>query len=221
MNRRFFLEQLIGAGASLVLAKKGIIEPEKKKIIMLDPGHGMGNRKEGLYDPGAVRGDVEEAKIVIDQAQRVGEILKDGGYDVCYTREDDIVNAPLEKRAVMANERGADIFVSLHCNSADNAAAQGVRLYHYPEKDKGKELAREVYDSLVKTLVAGVPEFENPGKRWIGAQDFRVLRETKMPAVLVESGFLSNDRDIKYLTEKASVVAKGIAEGIKAYLNGN
>ena len=69
--------------------KKSQLNYEKKKIIVLDPGHGMNNRKQGVYDLGAVVGGVYEAEIVLNQANKIKDILENKDYEVYLTRTND------------------------------------------------------------------------------------------------------------------------------------
>lgn len=188
--------------------------------VVLDAGHGMSNRSNGVYDPGAVQGEVYESHIVLDQALRVGEILKTRGFNVVYTRSDENSDINLENRSRVANEANADIFVSLHCNSFSDPSAEGVRVYHHPGSSKGLNLARLIGGSLVEELSDDVSGF-NQTYESARSGDFSVLLRTRMPAVLVESGFLTNARDIAYLTGNAESVAEGIADGIVEYFSDN
>ncbi|MBU0466141.1 MAG: N-acetylmuramoyl-L-alanine amidase [Nanoarchaeota archaeon] len=188
-----------------------------KKVVVLDPGHGMGNRKKGVYDPGAVHEKIYEEKIVLDQSKRVGKILAQKGYDIISTRTDSETETPLSSRPILANQQNADIFVSLHCNAFTNPDAKGVRTYHYPDTKQGIKLARQVQDSLVEELTANIPGFEQK-YNGLKTANFHVLKHTNMPAVLVESGFLTNERDRKYLTQNPEIVAEGIDKGIIKYL---
>ncbi len=197
---------------------------ESDKLIMIDAGHGLGNASPGVYDPGAVYGELEEADITLDISKRVSEKLAERGYVVKNTRESKDIEIPLRRRAQNANELGADIFVSIHVNSYDGESdsARGVRTYHFPGSEEGEELGRYVQDNLVEALEKKVEGFEQDyeGLRE-GNKDWIVLRRTKMPAILIEPGFIINERDRKYLTEHPEVVAEGIAEGITEYLTDN
>jgi N-acetylmuramoyl-L-alanine amidase len=188
--------------------------------VVLDAGHGMGNSRNELHDSGAVYGNAYESRMVLDQALRVGEILESQGFNVVYIRTDESVNTPLIKRAVTANNVNADIFVSLHVNSYEDYNVRGVRTYHYPGSINGNRLARTTGDSLVKKLSESVQDF-NQDYDPVRNGDFNVLRRTKMPAVLIESGFLTNAKDRDYLVNSPQDVAEGIADGIIKYFASN
>jgi len=149
----------------------------------------------------------------------ISDALKRLGYKTILTRNNDIY-IPLETRAEMANSIDADLFVSIHYNFSSSQEAEGIEVYYYKEEKRplpfrivqSKELGQEVLRKVIKNTGAE--------SRGVKQANFAVIRETKMPAVLVEAGFLSNPkereklRDQKYL----EAVAKGIAHGVDQYL---
>ena len=172
------------------------------KIICIDPGHGG-------KDPGATGGGVQEKTVVINVAKKIGAFLEARGCTIMFTRETDVF-VGLSDRARMANAAKADLYVSIHCNSVrDNARATGMEVYHYTRaSEASKRAARVIYDKLLP--VCGLRG------RGVKSQDLAVLRETAMPAVLVELGFISNPIDRAKLTNFAwqDDAAKAIADGI-------
>lgn len=188
------------------------IAKTNKKRIVLDPGHGMGNISN-LYDPGAVSGNFAEAEIVLNQAKKVKEILENKGYEVILTRQDNTTPTPLSSRKKIAEDYKADLFVSLHCNSSNSASAYGQEIFY---NEEGRSIAQAIQTSLVNGI-GNNPEFIAKN-RGIKKSDFRVSK-TKIPAVLVESGFLSNPGDKKYLTDSIDDVEYAIANGIDEYFN--
>ena len=177
------------------------------KIICIDPGHGG-------KDPGATGGGVQEKAVALNVARKIGAYLEARGCTVMFTRETDVF-VELSDRARMANAAKADLYVSIHCNSVrDNARATGMEVYHYTRaSEASKRAARVIYDKLLP--VCGLRG------RGVKAKDLAVLRETKMPAVLIELGFVSNPGDRAKLTDSAwqddaaKVIADGIAEALK------
>ena len=177
------------------------------KIICIDPGHGG-------KDPGACAGGVREKDIALDVAKKIRVNLRAAGYSVILTRETDVF-VELSDRARMANSAKAGLYVSIHCNSVeDNARATGMEVYHYTRaSEASKRAARVIYDKLLP--VCGLRG------RGVKSQDLAVLRETAMPAVLVELGFISNDGDrAKLVSEEwqddaAQAIADGIVEALK------
>ena len=174
------------------------------KIIVIDPGHGG-------KDPGAVSGGVQEKDIALAVALKIGALLT--GYEVVYTRTEDVY-VGLSERALIANQAKADLFVSIHCNSVDDESAHGMEVYVYTAcSAASKRAAHAIYDCLL-------PASGLRG-RGVKSKDLAVLRETKMPAVLIELGFISNPNDRAKLTnsawqdDAAKAIADGIAEALK------
>jgi len=208
-------------------AASGIVESEKspvlaqemKKKIVLDAGHGMGNRTSKVYDPGAIMGDIQEAVLNLKYAREVEELLKEKGYDVIQTRTDNQTEVPLGKRASIANDAGADLFVSVHCNASTSKNSRGVIVYHYPGSERGESAAKSVRKNLVKILDEEVEDFDS-SLGSIMEEAFYVLKHTKMPAILVETGFLTNETDRNYLLNNPRTIARGIADGIDSYFKG-
>jgi len=179
----------------------------KDKIIVLDAGHGMSNRTDKVYDPGAVSGDYKEAEIVLSQAEKVKELLEAKGYTVFLTRTDAQTSTPLGNRTKVASDKNADILVSLHYNASDSADANGTEVLYNGEQ--GKALAQYIHDAVVKAL--GTKD-----RGIVERTDLRVLK-AGIPSALVETAFISNSGD----RQKASGYAdeQAIADGIDAYFN--
>ncbi len=181
------------------------IKPERKTIV-LDAGHG-GSQTGALYE------GICEKDINLAVAKKVEAILLGYGYHVVMTRTGD-TDVDLYKRADIANEADADIFVSIHSNAAENAPDfAGIYTYYYPSSRRGPQLAQAIQTPLC-TLTGAID-------RGIDSADFVVLRETDMCAVLVEMGFMSNSRELQRLITPVyqDRLAAGIAEGIVTYLN--
>lgn len=179
------------------------------KLVVIDPGHG------GI-DPGTISEEhnIYEKDIVLDVGLKLRKILEKSGVSVHMTRTDDVFMKPSEKIEV-ANEKEASLFVSLHVNYFDNKSARGLSTYYMPTEYAscgsltGKDYATAVQDELIK--IQGVKDRKIvPDKKLI------VLNHAKMPAVLVELGFISNDEDIKLLMsdDVKTSYAEAIAEGI-------
>lgn len=194
-------------------ASAAVQETKKKKVIVLDPGHGMANRKSNVYDPGAVSGGYQEADIVLYQASVVKEILEGKGYEVHLTRSDDKTSTSLSSRAALAERVNADAFVSLHCNSFSNESANGQEAYH-GKADGSAKLAGYVHGALLNSLSKGK---KNVNDRGVKPGNYKVLNDAKCPSILIESGFLSNSANRAYLTDDVLDVEKAIAEGIDNY----
>lgn len=195
---------------------ENIQEQQKKKIVVLDAGHGMGNAGR-LYDPGAVSGGFKEAEIVLSQAGKIKQILESRGYEVYLTRNNSSENVPLSARTEIAKKLNAGILVSLHCNSADDSSAYGHEIYQGND-ERSKLLAQDINRELNRELKK-TSKFKTRD-RGIKSGNLRVLK-TDIPAVLVESGFLSNENDRAYLTDSIDDVETAIANGIDGYLKLN
>lgn len=167
--------------------------------IALDAGHG-GN------DPGAVYKGRQEKDDTLDLTLAVGDILKKNGIDVYYTRTTDEYETPF-KKATDANNSGADLFVSIHRNSSENPNQySGVETLVYSDTGLKAEVARNINNQL-----------EDAGFKSLGVDERKnlvVLKRTKMPAVLVEAGFINNDKDNYLFDEEFDSIAQAIADGI-------
>lgn len=171
--------------------------------ICLDPGHGG-------KDPGAVNGGFKEKDIVLNIALKLAEILRSNGIEVFLTRDGDIYDNVNEK-AGRANRSNADLFISLHCNSAASVSANGTECLIYGYDGESDALAADIQNAIVqvlKTVDRGVKI----------RKDLAVLNSTKMPAVLVETAFISNSTDKEKLINKTNEFAMAIAAGIFEYL---
>lgn len=171
--------------------------------VFIDPGHGG-------KDPGAVGNNIQEKNIVLSVSLKVGEILKRHKVNVVYSRTTDVF-VELANRATMANKAKADVFVSIHCNSFTNTAAQGLETFNYPNSSKGAILAKCIQDVLLKDKLY-------TKNRGVKTANFAVLRVSNMPAALVEMAFISNKEDSDILKTKQDELALAIAKGILSYL---
>ena len=167
--------------------------------IALDAGHGGS-------DPGAVYKDRREKDDTLDLTLAVGDILKKNGIDVYYTRTTDEYETPF-KKAIDANNSGANLFVSIHRNSSENPNQySGVETLVYSDTGLKAEVARNINNQL-----------EDAGFKNLGVDERKnlvVLKRTKMPAVLVEAGFINNDKDNYLFDEEFDSIAQAIADGI-------
>lgn len=168
-------------------------------LIALDAGHGGS-------DPGAVYNGRNEKDDNLRLALAVGDILKNKGVDVVYTRTDDIYETPF-KKATDANDAGADYFVSFHRNSGENPnTASGAQTLIYSNGGEKEKLARNIQDNLVEQGFKDLGIVERP--------NLVVLKRTRMPAVLIETGFINNDKDNAKFDDDFDAIANAIAAGI-------
>lgn len=174
--------------------------------VFIDAGHGG-------KDPGAVANGLQEKNLTLAIALKVQRLLTAQGIEVVMSRTTDKF---LELREIssLANSSGADVFTSIHINSA-TPAAYGIETFYYPNRAISKPVAESVQREVIKTTGAY--------NRGVRTEDFHVVRETKMPSALVECGFITNKQEsIKMNTNSyQELLANGIVNGITNYLNTN
>jgi N-acetylmuramoyl-L-alanine amidase len=185
------------------------VVPLSGALIVLDPGHGG-------KDEGARVHNVFEKKLTLRTAYLVKKELELLGHRVILTRARDLY-VSLVARAEMASRRSADLFVSLHYNSSKSPAAQGLEIYYY---GKGEATRAEQSRLLASLLVKKIVRATSCHSRGVKRGNFHVIRETtKMPAVLIEGGFLTNDGERGLFTTPAYLekFAKAVADGIDEF----
>ena len=177
-------------------------------LSSVDPGHGG-------RDPGAVGPTGVQEKVVnLSVAKKVAEFLKPV-VDVSLTRDSDkalgdTLRADLSARASIANQAGADVFVSIHCNSVTDPSAHGTETHCYTGSVQGNLLAQKLQARLVPVL--GLTD------RGCKESNFAVVRETNMPAALVELAFISNPTEEALLesdefqTKAAYAISQGVCD---------
>lgn len=184
--------------------------------IVIDPGHGG-------KDPGATCKYGTEADSNLRCALLLERELKDWGVEVILTRRDDnITSFESAQRAEMANRLKADALISLHADSASPGPA-GHHAIVSMHGTESKRLGQLVSDHIAR--ITGVKAFRAPWTRALPGnpkQDYyAIVRNAKMPAILLERGFLTTDTDAKrlfddgYLAKQALGIAQGIAEWAK------
>lgn len=170
--------------------------------ICIDPGHAGGN-----IDPGAIGVvGVPESVVVLQMAEKLADKLQAMGHETMLTRtvEGDEDSDSLRYRANMANAWGADLFVSLHCNSFSNPAARGFEIWTAPGQNTSDIYATRIFNEVQ----AAFPDLVMRADYSDGDPDkeerFTVLMRTEMPAVLIEFGFISNPDDGALLIDPAA-----------------
>jgi N-acetylmuramoyl-L-alanine amidase len=184
--------------------------PTNPRLIVIDPGHGGSDR-------GAIRNGLAEADVNLDMAKRLRAVLVARGWQVVMTRATDVdVYAPndsardeLQARIDVANHAGARIFISIHSNSYINSGPNGTTTYY--SKPMDVPLAQSIDHELVPLL--GTKDDGTIKARYY------VTLHANMPAVLIETAFLSNPDDFAKLSSPdwRQKVAEGIADGIDHY----
>lgn len=190
--------------------------PLQGKVLVIDPGHGG-------YDPGTVREGVYEKHINFQIALKVKKSLEEKGAAVILTRNGDYNLAipglhqrearryDLGKRLEIAYQSKADLFVSIHVNSFNIRSCRGAEAFYHPKSEKGKLLAECIQSELLS-----LPGME---KRVAKASDYYVLSNARIPAVLIEAGYLSNPDEKNNLINKdyQILMAEKISSGIQRY----
>jgi N-acetylmuramoyl-L-alanine amidase len=172
--------------------------------VVIDAGHGG-------HDRGGIPGQrIPEKEMTLDVAQRLKSVLAANGYRVVMTRDNDVF-IPLGTRVAIANSYRNAIFVSVHFNSARRGGADGIETYFY-----GRDSLPLA--SAVHHFVAGGAPSPNRGVRRRG---YFVLRRARVPAVLVECGFLTNPTEAGYISKSSyrQKLAEEIAAGIRERSN--
>ncbi len=176
--------------------------------VCIDPGHGMSNRTRGVFDPGAVHVEAgvrfEEATIALKYGLTLKDEFRARGVAVFMTRDDAEDHAPVGQRAANAQNAGCDLFISLHLNDFDDDAANGVEVLFRGDDDK--PLAVQIQ----KAMIAATKLRDRGIKQ---RTDLAVLKFDGR-AVLIELGFIANDKDRDTLLNPQirAAVCKAIAD---------
>lgn len=177
--------------------------------IGIDPGHGG-------RDPGAVGPTkLYEKDVALGVSLELGRLLKEAGLEPVLTRADDRV-VELVTRTALLNNQKCDLAISIHCNSSTNRSANYFAVFVQRLGGEAEKLAHKVIDKVTAAT----------GWSWgadddgIREKDLHMTRETKMPAILIECGFISNPEQEKQLRqpEFQAKLARAIADGVLAYL---
>lgn len=187
------------------------------KLIVIDPGHG------GI-DPGVPGSTgVHEKDIVLSVAQKLAEILREAGTEVVLTRESDSdLSDPglnlhaakiqdLSRRIALANDRGADMFISIHVNSFPDPREDGAQTFYQPGSEESKKMSLAVQQEMNRYLA-------NPGRK-AKPVDYFLNRRAKMPSAIVEIGFITNPQEEKLLLDQQyqSKIAWAVYAGLVSY----
>ena len=166
--------------------------------IVINGGH------HPIHDCGAVGSRVKEADVCMRLMLRVAVYLEKAGCDTMAVQE-----YRLAEICKKANEWGAELFVSIHCNAA-NKKARGTETFAYYGSNAGDALAHHIQSQIVSSI--GTVD------RGVKEAGFYVLKHTACPAVLVECAFIDNVHDETLLIEKEDDFARAIARGVTDYI---
>lgn len=177
---------------------------QDRMVIIIDPGHGG-------RDPGAVGlGGLRETDVVLDISHQVTQLLEQNGIQVIMTRQDERT-VDLAPRTQLANRVNADLFVSIHANAVGGGRTEvnGVETYYY---QSGSLLAQYIQNSILQSF--------SMNNRGVKQARFYVLRHSRMPAVLVETGFVTGNYDSQILANptQRTRMAEAITRGILQYI---
>ena len=200
MPTRWLWLRAVAVAAGVVLGAVPMVSAQTISFstVVIDPGHGG-------TDGGAAWYGLVEKKLNLDLAQRLEKILRVRGLKVVMTRSSD-KTVELGERAQIANRNTSAIFVSLHFNANLNRSISGFETFY--RSANGKTIARAVQRQMDNQLVGT--------NRGVTHSDFKVLKETRMPAVLIECGFLSHFTESKRCGSAThrQKLAYAIADGI-------
>ena len=171
--------------------------------IFIDPGHG-GN------DPGAVGNGLQEKSLTLAIARKIRDRLKNfENVQIRMSRETDKY-LTLSQRANDANNWGADYFVSIHINSAGGTSGEGFESFIFNGSVSKATIANQ---NVIHAEIVKATGFRDRGKK---RANFAVLRQTKMPAILTENGFINNPADVNKLKQDSFLnkIADGHVEGL-------
>ncbi len=202
--------KLIAPGINYIPIKQPEeLKEDTRKIIVIDPGHGMENRAKDLMDWGKTYKEYKEAEIVLEKAKKIKEILDSTKYKVILTRNNNETPCPIESRPELANKVNADIFLSLHLNDFENwKSISGSEVYWRYKKDK----------DLAKLAAKNLDEIAKIPNRYVSWGEYLMLKEVKCPAALVELGYILNDEDRDKILNNEGVekaIVKTIEEVLK------
>jgi N-acetylmuramoyl-L-alanine amidase len=170
-----------------------------KKRICIDAGHGLSNRKPGVYDPGACHGLHQEATIALQWAHALKLQLDAMGIDCVMTRESQVSKAPLTWRTRYADETGCDLFVSLHLNASDGNGHGTETFYRHASS---KAIAQRANDALVTVLGTrdrGIKTEKQSARKSIHVLSF------EPDSILIELGFIDHAGDLAKLLDEDNV----------------
>ena len=176
--------------------------------IVIDAGHGG-------FDLGAHHFGKEEKEINLKTAHLLRKHLINKGFRVVLTRSRDEY-LPLKKRVEIANTNRCQALISIHYNSAKNPQAQGIEVFY---AKKGDGLRKKLSKSMANKVLQSALLLTKAKSRGVKEGNFCVIRDTKIPAILIEGGFMTHEQERKKLQNDnyLNEIAKGIADGVEAY----
>ncbi len=206
----------------IVKTSKAVVGGVSDRIILLDPGHGGA-------DAGASANGISEKDVNLSVAKELKACIEELGGKVIMTREEDCSTADgsengswkvadLKKRKAMADETGADIFVSVHMNKFPQEKYKGAQVFYSADDEESRRLGEIIQRTLPEILCDGNTRSAKPSDGSIF-----ILKNTNIPSVIVECGFISNVEEAEKLKDAnyQKTIAGAICTGIERYFNQN
>jgi N-acetylmuramoyl-L-alanine amidase len=201
------------------------------RIVLLDPGHAVRNSAGKIINPGAGGKYIRERDVVLRLSEILGGILAENGAKVYYTRRPEnpwriaeSADDDNRQRAEQANSLEADVFLRLHCDWSQNRRMFGITTYYY--RDADRRLAGDLQATLSKEFSRSFRKIFSSGPGGGHFADFGVKKKylvgffySRVPAVLIETGYLTNARQEKWLTDEKNLkrLARTISSGLNKY----
>lgn len=222
-NRRLIFSGIAIIVCVMAICYVGVVDVAQKKtkdiVVVVDAGHGG-------YDPGKVGiSGVLEKDINLAIACKVRRILEKEGIQVVMTRKEDVdlcaeaggskKSTDMRKRVEIMNASGAAVAVSIHQNSFTDASSHGSQVFYYEASKEGETLAKTIQESIKGVITEENHRQAKPNR------EYYILKKVSCPVVIVECGFLSNQREEMLLTEEdyQEKMAQGIVKGILQYVS--
>lgn len=199
------------AEASQVTLLRPARRPTARDVLVIDPGHGG-------TDPGAIANGMQEKEIALDVSLRLEWYLKEAGFSVVMTRNDDSYPT-LRERVDLTRRSNAILFLSVHANAASRAEARGVETFFWNRGDH-RVAARRLATAVQGRLMEVAPTLDR-GAKHPDHKAIAVLRDAPCPAALAELGFMTNEQDAAYLRDPQmrEDLARALFNGIVTYFN--
>lgn len=183
-------------------------------LIAIDNGHGKNTAGKRTPVFPSTNTLVHEWEFNYPTAKKLGELLEYNGFRILYTSDTE-KDTPLKTRTDRANEANADLLISIHYNAFQSVWGThgGIETYHYPSSNNGKKLAELVQEELIRET--------GLRNRGVKSANFQILRETKMPSILCECGFMDNLEEAQLMLDEEYQwkCARAMAKGICKYFN--
>ncbi len=183
-------------------------------LIAIDNGHGKNTAGKRTPVFPSTNTFVHEWEFNYPTAKKLGQLLEYNGFRIIYTSDTE-KDTPLKTRTDRANEANADLLISIHYNAFQSVWGThgGIETYHYPSSNNGKKLAELVQEELIRET-----RLRNRG---VKSANFQILRETKMPSILCECGFMDNLEEAQLMLDEEYQwkCARAMAKGICKYFN--